>query len=71
VPSGTPTTTPASTTPGTAGTTSSPTASGAQAPGELPRTGFDVLLTFELGLAMLLLGLVSHRLIVLRDRRHS
>lgn len=73
-PSGSPTTTPASTAPTTAsGTTASgtTTASGAQAPGELPRTGFDVVLTFELGLAMLLLGLVSHRLIVLRDRRHS
>jgi hypothetical protein len=70
---GTPTTTPASTAPTAtaSGTTGSPTGSGAQANGELPRTGFDVILTFELGLAMLLLGLVSHRLIVLRDRRHS
>jgi hypothetical protein len=70
--SGTPTTTPAATTPGTTGTgtTTSPTATAAQAPGELPRTGFDVILTFELGLAMLLLGLVSHRVLVLRDRRH-
>ena len=52
-----------------AGTPSDP-ATGAQASGELPRTGFDVVLTFELGVAMLLLGLVSHRLLVLRDRRH-
>jgi hypothetical protein len=61
----------ASTTPGAtaAGTSATPTASGAQASGELPRTGFDVIVTFELGLAMLLLGLVSHRLLVLRDRR--
>jgi hypothetical protein len=67
-----PSTTPAATTPGTTdpGTTgSSPTASDAQAPGQLPNTGFDVIVTFELGLAMLLLGLVSHRLLVLRDRR--
>jgi hypothetical protein len=70
-PSGTPSTTPASTAPttGTAGTTSSPTASGAQAPGELPRTGFDVILTVELGLALLLLGIVSQRTLVLRERR--
>jgi hypothetical protein len=67
-----PSTAPASTATGTTngtGTTSSPTASGAQANGQLPRTGFDVILTFELGLAMLLVGLVSHRLLVLRDRR--
>jgi hypothetical protein len=67
-----PSTAPASTAAGTTsgtGTTSSPTASGAQANGQLPRTGFDVILTFELGLAMLLVGLVSHRLLVLRDRR--
>jgi hypothetical protein len=63
-----PTSTP-STAPTAAGTTADP-ATGAQAPGELPRTGFDVILTFELGVAMLLLGLVSHRLLVLRDRRH-
>jgi hypothetical protein len=70
--SSTPSTAPAATTPGTTDTgttTSSPTASGAQAPGQLPNTGFDVIVTFELGLAMLLLGLVSHRLLVLRDRR--
>jgi hypothetical protein len=72
-PSGTSGTAPASTAPtssAAAGTGSDPAASGAQASGELPRTGFDVIVTFELGLAMLLLGLVSHRLIVLRDRRH-
>jgi hypothetical protein len=52
------------------GTSADPTASGAQAAnGQLPRTGFDVILTVELGLAMLLAGLVSHRLLVLRDRR--
>jgi hypothetical protein len=39
--------------------------------GELPRTGFDVILTIELGLAMLLTGLVAHRMIALRDRRDS
>jgi hypothetical protein len=71
--SGTTGTAPASTTPGTTTgtgtTTSAATASGAQAPGQLPNTGFDVIVTFELGVAMLLLGLVSHRLLVLRDRR--
>jgi glucan endo-1,3-beta-D-glucosidase len=52
------------------GTSADPTASGAQTSnGQLPRTGFDVILTVELGLAMLLAGLVSHRLLVLRDRR--
>jgi hypothetical protein len=40
-------------------------------PGQLPRTGFDVILTFELGFAMLLAGLVAQRLIVLRERRDS
>jgi hypothetical protein len=39
--------------------------------GQLPRTGFDVILTFELGFAMLLAGLVAQRLIVLRERRDS
>jgi hypothetical protein len=67
-PSTSPTSTP-STGAAASGTTADP-ATGAQAPGELPRTGFDVILTFELGVAMLLLGLVSHRLLVLRDRRH-
>jgi hypothetical protein len=71
VPASTPSTAPTSPETTASGTTTSPTASGAQASGELPRTGFDVIVTFELGLAMLLLGLVSHRLIVLRDRRHS
>jgi hypothetical protein len=42
---------------------------GPTAPGELPRTGFDVILTIELGLAMLLCGVVVQRMVVLRDRR--
>jgi hypothetical protein len=37
--------------------------------GQLPRTGFDVILTIELGLAMLLTGVVAQRMVVLRDRR--
>jgi hypothetical protein len=37
--------------------------------GELPRTGFNVILTIELGLAMLLCGVVVQRMVVLRDRR--
>jgi hypothetical protein len=40
------------------------------AKGELPRTGFDVIVTIELGLAMLLGGLVMQRMVVLRDRRN-
>lgn len=66
----TPTTASTSTSTSTGATTSSDPATAAQASnGQLPRTGFDVIVTFELGLAMLLLGLVSHRLLVLRDRR--
>jgi hypothetical protein len=52
--------------------TASPTATAAQANGkQLPRTGFDVVVTFELGFAMLLVGLVAQRMIVLRERRDS
>lgn len=70
----TPSTAPTAATPsGSTGTGSAgdPPATAAQASsrGQLPRTGFDVILTIELGLAMLLAGLVSHRLLVLRDRR--
>jgi hypothetical protein len=54
----------AATDPATSGT---PQASAAQS-GTLPRTGFDVVLTIELGLAMLLTGIVAQRMIVLRDR---
>jgi hypothetical protein len=39
--------------------------------GQLPRTGFDVIVSFELGLAMLLAGLVAHRMITLRERREN
>jgi hypothetical protein len=67
-------------TPSTASTV--PTASSAATPttgeaasgtpkGQLPRTGFDVIVSFELGLAMLLTGLVSHRMLALRERRDS
>jgi hypothetical protein len=71
---------PASSTPSTgtsgasAGTPSAgtPQATAAQSgKGQLPRTGFDVILTIELGLAMLLTGVVAQRMIVLRDRRNS
>lgn len=51
---------------------SSPQASAAQnGSGQLPRTGFDVIITIELGLALLLTGLVAQRVIVLRDRRED
>ena len=53
----------------TTGTPQTTAAGGSQ--GELPRTGFDVIVTIELGLAMLLAGLVSHRMIVLRERRDN
>ena len=54
----------------TGGGTSQATA--AQSNGkQLPRTGFDVVVTFELGFAMLLVGLVAQRMIVLRERRDS
>ena len=39
--------------------------------GQLPRTGFDVIVSFELGLMMLLAGLVGHRVLALRERRDS
>ncbi len=51
-------------------TTTTPQATAAQSgKGQLPRTGFDVVISFELGLAMLLTGVVAKRMIVLRDRR--
>jgi hypothetical protein len=58
---------------GSTGTgTSTPQATAASANGkQLPRTGFDVVVTFELGFAMLLVGLVAQRMIVLRERRDS
>ena len=70
--SGTPTTVPTANTTGTG--TATPTtgeaASGTPA-GQLPRTGFDVIVSFELGLAMLLAGLVGQRMLTLRERRDS
>ena len=53
--------------PATSGTPSATTAQSGAA--QLPRTGFDVIISFELGLAMLLSGVVAKRMIVLRDRR--
>jgi hypothetical protein len=74
--SGSPSTSPS--TPSTAPSTSggsegtSPQASAAaSSSGELPRTGFDVVLTIELGLALLLTGIVTQRTLVLRDRREQ
>jgi hypothetical protein len=49
--------------------TTTPQATAAQASGQLPRTGFDVVLTIEVGLAMLISGVVAQRMVVLRDRR--
>jgi hypothetical protein len=71
------------TTPSTPSTPSTPTTSGGSegtapqataastANGQLPRTGFDVVLTVELGLALLLTGIVSQRTLVLRERRDN
>jgi hypothetical protein len=59
----------------TTGAGTSTPASGAAASGtpkgQLPRTGFDVIVSFELGIAMLLAGLVAHRMLTLRERRDS
>ncbi len=56
------------------GTSTTPTtgeAASGTPKGQLPRTGFDVIVSFELGLAMLLAGLVAHRMITLRERREN
>ena len=56
------------------GTTTTPTtgeAASGTPKGQLPRTGFDVIVSFELGLAMFLAGLVAHRMITLRERREN
>lgn len=68
--SGTPSTVPtaSSSGSGTATPTTGEAASGTPK-GQLPRTGFDVIVSFELGLAMLLSGLVAHRMLALRERR--
>jgi hypothetical protein len=65
--------TPAAAAPTSTGTqASAPQASAAQTtPGQLPRTGFDVVLTVELGLALLLTGIVSQRMLALRERREQ
>ena len=63
-------TTPSTTSGGSEGT--APQAGAAASPsGELPRTGFDVVLTIEIGLALLLTGIVTQRTLVLRDRREQ
>jgi hypothetical protein len=70
--SGTPTTVPTASSSGTG--TATPTtgeAASGTPKGQLPRTGFDVIVSFELGLAMLLSGLVGHRVLALRERRDS
>jgi hypothetical protein len=66
-----PTPAPATTPPASGGSEgTAPQATAAASPnGELPRTGFDVIVTIELGLALLLTGLVAQRTLVLRDRR--
>src|SRR4051812_39447572 len=68
--SGTPTTVPTASSAGTGTPTTGEAASGTPQ-GQLPRTGFDVIVSFELGLAMLLAGLVAHRMLALRERRES
>jgi hypothetical protein len=67
----TPSTPPTPSTPTAAGTTADPSTgpTAATANGQLPRTGFDVIVTVELGLAMLLVGLVSQRMLAIRERR--
>ena len=70
--SGTPSTVPTASSSGTG--TATPTtgeAASGTPKGQLPRTGFDVIVSFELGLAMLLSGLVGHRVLALRERRDS
>jgi hypothetical protein len=59
----------ASTTPSTASAGTSGPQTSAAARKQLPRTGFDVILTVELGMALLLTGMVTQRQLVLRDRR--
>jgi hypothetical protein len=73
--SGTPSTSSTVPTASSAGTGSATPTTGEAASGtpkgQLPRTGFDVIVSFELGLAMLLSGLVAHRMLALRERRDS
>lgn len=71
--SGTPSTSSNVPTASSAGTTTPTTGEAASGTpkGQLPRTGFDVIVSFELGLAMLLAGLVAHRMLALRERRES
>lgn len=68
-PPATPSTQPATASGGSEGTVPQTSAAASTPSGELPRTGFDVLLTVELGLALLLTGVVAQRTLVLRDRR--
>ena len=66
-----PSTIPTASAAGGTGTPASGEAASGTPRGQLPRTGFDVIVSFELGLAMLLAGLVSHRMLALRERRDS
>jgi hypothetical protein len=59
------------TTGGSAGTGTTQANAARSGKGQLPRTGFDVILTIEMGLALLLTGVVAQRTIVLRDRRNN
>jgi len=56
---------------GSEGTVPQASAAAKSTSGQLPRTGFDVVLTVELGLALLLTGVVAQRTIVLRERREQ
>jgi len=57
---------PASTSTSASNAAASPSASSGK---QLPRTGFELLLPIELGLALLLTGVTLRRVLVLRDRR--
>jgi hypothetical protein len=61
--------TPAAATPSTSSAASANPQASAAARKQLPRTGFDVILTVEMGLALLLTGVTAQRTLVLRDRR--
>jgi hypothetical protein len=60
---------PAASTPSATGATGSDPQASAASRKQLPRTGFDVILTVEIGLALLLAGVTWQRTLVLRDRR--
>jgi hypothetical protein len=66
-----PTTAPAAQTPAATSASTPGSQPASTARSRLPRTGFDVILTIELGIAMLLTGVVVQRIVVLRDRRET